>query len=118
MFPEAAVGDADRYRGTLNDEMRLFYVAVTRAQKYMRKQDEHTVVYDLRRSTSSMAVASCACDELPSADGQLVPAVEQLSAAMDSYWLWTNERFVRGRLAFCHKFGDLYRTEPNFLIAP
>ena len=27
--------DADRYRGTEADEIRLFYVAVTRAQKYL-----------------------------------------------------------------------------------
>lgn len=31
----AAVPDADRYRGTEADEVRLFYVAVTRAQKYL-----------------------------------------------------------------------------------
>lgn len=35
VIPEAAVGDADRYRGTLDDETRLFYVAVTRAQKHL-----------------------------------------------------------------------------------
>lgn len=35
VVPEAAVHDADRYRGTTEDETRLFYVAVTRAQKYL-----------------------------------------------------------------------------------
>jgi DNA helicase-2/ATP-dependent DNA helicase PcrA len=35
VIPEAAVPDADRYRGTEADEVRLFYVAVTRAQKYL-----------------------------------------------------------------------------------
>jgi DNA helicase-2/ATP-dependent DNA helicase PcrA len=35
VIPEAAVPDADRYRGTRADEIRLFYVAVTRAQKYL-----------------------------------------------------------------------------------
>ncbi|AWS41690.1 ATP-dependent DNA helicase [Streptosporangium sp. 'caverna'] len=35
LIPETAVGDADRYKGTLDDETRLFYVAVTRAQKYL-----------------------------------------------------------------------------------
>ncbi len=35
VIPEAAVSDADRYRGTVADETRLFYVAVTRAQKYL-----------------------------------------------------------------------------------
>jgi len=35
VIPERAVSDADRYRGTEADEVRLFYVAVTRAQKYL-----------------------------------------------------------------------------------
>ena len=35
VIPEAAVSDADRYRGTVDDETRLFYVAITRAQKYL-----------------------------------------------------------------------------------
>lgn len=35
VIPETAVPDADRYRGTTEDETRLFYVAVTRAQKYL-----------------------------------------------------------------------------------
>ena len=35
VIPEIAIDDADRYRGTLEDETRLFYVAVTRAQKYL-----------------------------------------------------------------------------------
>ena len=32
VIPAAAVPDADRYRGTEADEIRLFYVALTRAQ--------------------------------------------------------------------------------------
>lgn len=35
VIPPAAVPDADRYRGTLEDETRLFYVAATRAQKFL-----------------------------------------------------------------------------------
>lgn len=35
VIPETAVADSDRYRGTLADETRLFYVAVTRSQKYL-----------------------------------------------------------------------------------
>ena len=35
VIPQEAVPDADRYRGTEADEIRLFYVAVTRAQKYL-----------------------------------------------------------------------------------
>ena len=35
IIPDAAIADADRYRGTVADETRLFYVAVTRAQRYL-----------------------------------------------------------------------------------
>ncbi|SNQ50991.1 DNA helicase [Frankia canadensis] len=35
VLPQSAVPDADRYRGTPEDEARLFYVALTRAQKYL-----------------------------------------------------------------------------------
>ena len=35
VIPQEAVRDADRYRGTVEDETRLFYVAVTRAQKWL-----------------------------------------------------------------------------------
>lgn len=35
VIPAEAIADSDRYRGTVEDETRLFYVAVTRAQKYL-----------------------------------------------------------------------------------
>ncbi|GAA4857355.1 ATP-dependent helicase [Pseudonocardia benzenivorans] len=35
VIPETAVDQPDRYKGTVQDETRLFYVAVTRAQKYL-----------------------------------------------------------------------------------
>ena len=35
VVPHEAVPSPDRYRGTVEDETRLFYVAVTRAQKYL-----------------------------------------------------------------------------------
>lgn len=35
IIPETAVADVDRYKGTVEDERRLFYVAVTRAEKYL-----------------------------------------------------------------------------------
>jgi DNA helicase-2/ATP-dependent DNA helicase PcrA len=35
VIPDTAIADPDRYRGTVEDETRLFYVAVTRAQKYL-----------------------------------------------------------------------------------
>jgi DNA helicase II / ATP-dependent DNA helicase PcrA len=35
VIPEAAVANVDRYKGTVDDERRLFYVALTRAEKYL-----------------------------------------------------------------------------------
>jgi DNA helicase-2/ATP-dependent DNA helicase PcrA len=35
VIPDAAIDDPVRYRGTVEDETRLLYVAVTRAQKYL-----------------------------------------------------------------------------------
>ena len=35
VIPDAAIDDPGRYRGTIEDETRLFYVAVTRSQKYL-----------------------------------------------------------------------------------
>ncbi|GAB96960.1 DNA helicase-2/ATP-dependent DNA helicase PcrA [Kineosphaera limosa] len=35
VIPESAIPGADRYKGTRDDEARLFYVAITRAQKYL-----------------------------------------------------------------------------------
>jgi DNA helicase-2/ATP-dependent DNA helicase PcrA len=35
VIPAEAIADPDRYRGTVEDELRLFYVAVTRAQKHL-----------------------------------------------------------------------------------
>ena len=34
-YPQKAVPNADRYKGTKEDERRLFYVALTRAEKYL-----------------------------------------------------------------------------------
>lgn len=35
IIPETSVQNADRYKGTVEDERRLFYVALTRAEKYL-----------------------------------------------------------------------------------
>lgn len=35
VLPEAAVANAQRYKGTEEDERRLFYVAITRAERYL-----------------------------------------------------------------------------------
>ena len=35
VLPESCVPDADRYKGTVEDERRLFYVAITRAERFL-----------------------------------------------------------------------------------
>jgi DNA helicase II / ATP-dependent DNA helicase PcrA len=35
IIPDSSVKNADRYRGTVDDERRLFYVALTRAEKFL-----------------------------------------------------------------------------------
>jgi len=35
VIPETSVQNADRYKGTVEDERRLFYVALTRAERYL-----------------------------------------------------------------------------------
>jgi DNA helicase-2/ATP-dependent DNA helicase PcrA len=35
VIPETAVSNVDRYKGTVEDERRLFYVALTRAERYL-----------------------------------------------------------------------------------
>jgi len=35
IIPETSVADVNRYKGTVEDERRLFYVAVTRSEKYL-----------------------------------------------------------------------------------
>ena len=35
VIPETAVDDVERLKGTVADERRLFYVALTRAEKYL-----------------------------------------------------------------------------------
>ena len=35
IIPDSIVKNADRYKGTIEDERRLFYVALTRAEKYL-----------------------------------------------------------------------------------
>ncbi len=63
VIPAAAVPDADRYRGTDADEIRLFYVAVTRAQKYLavsyRRAARRYTGGGRRSSTSSPETRTC-----------------------------------------------------------
>ena len=47
-------------------------------------KNDHTVRYALGRSTSPMAVAAYTYDQLTTADRALVPAEDQLTAALDA----------------------------------
>jgi Protein of unknown function (DUF1016). len=47
-------------------------------------KNDHTVRYALGRSTSPMAVAAYTYDQLTSSDRELVPAADQLTAALDA----------------------------------
>jgi hypothetical protein len=49
VIPPAAIRDFERYRSTLEDETRLFYVAVTRAQKYLFPCPRRAVVLRIAR---------------------------------------------------------------------
>ena len=53
VIPDTAVASPDRYRGTVEDETRLFYVAVTRAQK----SPLHHVLADARQPPLQEAVS-------------------------------------------------------------
>ena len=57
VIPAAAVHDADRYRGTREDEARLFYVAVTRAQKFLFTSFRPVLGPGMRRGRSSSITA-------------------------------------------------------------
>jgi DNA helicase-2/ATP-dependent DNA helicase PcrA len=48
VIPPEAINNFDRYRGSLEDERRLFYVAVTRAQKYLFLSYAPSTVQDKR----------------------------------------------------------------------
>jgi DNA helicase-2/ATP-dependent DNA helicase PcrA len=53
VIPDVAVSSPDRYRGTVEDETRLFYVAVTRAQKFLSVSFSPVQTNQLYRRRSS-----------------------------------------------------------------
>ena len=53
VIPPEAVKDPDRYKGGFEDEARLFYVAVTRAQKYLFATFSPTVTNRLYKKRSA-----------------------------------------------------------------
>ena len=64
IIPETIVRNAEQYKGTMEDERRLFYVALTRAEKYLfcswapvaDNQQQRTVSKFFRELTSSQYV--------------------------------------------------------------
>ncbi|HEX8159888.1 MAG TPA: 3'-5' exonuclease, partial [Solirubrobacteraceae bacterium] len=77
VIPDEAIDDPARYRGTVEDETRLFYVAVTRAQKRLyvtwapvadnQQQRNRSVFFDhvAEQSWVSTAATPVAGDRLP-----------------------------------------------------
>ena len=80
VIPLEAVPDADRYRGTEADEIRLFYVAVTRAQKYLNlsfspgdssRYAKRSPFFDF--ATKNQFLLTAEPKELAPSDGHLEP---------------------------------------------
>ena len=69
-----AIASPDRYRGTVEDETRLFYVAVTRAQKYL-----FVVVLARCRATSSTDAGRSSSTTAPRSSGSR-PATREPAA--------------------------------------
>jgi hypothetical protein len=82
--PEYA-GKLNFYVALVDDKLRRDAHAPTVGILICGSKNEHTVRYALSRSTSPMAVAAYTYEELPAADRDLLPAEEQLTAALDSY---------------------------------
>lgn len=80
--PEYA-GKLNFYVAVVDDKLRREAHAPTVGILICGSKNEHTVRYTLGRSASLMAVASYTYDELPASDRKLVPAEEQLTAALD-----------------------------------
>ncbi len=77
VVPAEAVPDADRYRGTDDDELRLFYVALTRAQKFLALTfAPHGRLYSRRSSFFDFATRNpfVLTAELPSWDPPRLPS--------------------------------------------
>ena len=81
--PEYA-GKLNFYVAVVDDKLRRAAHASTVGILICGSKNEHTVRYALGHSVSPMAVASYTYDELPAADRKLVPAEEQLTAALDN----------------------------------
>lgn len=81
--PEYA-GKLNFYVALVDDRLKREAHAPTVGILICGSKNDHTVRYALGRSTSPMAVSAYTYDELPASDRNLVPAEDQLTAALDS----------------------------------
>lgn len=78
VIPDTAVADADRYKGTNEDERRLFYVAVTRAQKYLYMSFSPSAS-SRYKAPSEFVSDVIAVGRVSTADGGLPPDIPRLA---------------------------------------
>lgn len=64
VIPRDAVADADRYDGSVEDERRLFYVALTRSKKYLFCSWSPVPGNQLYQSPSPFVAEFLACDKV------------------------------------------------------
>lgn len=81
--PEFA-GKLNFYVALVDDKLRRTAHSPTVGILICGSKNDHTVRYALGRSTSPMAVAAYTYDQLTAADRALVPAEDQLTAALDA----------------------------------
>ncbi|MEV4902861.1 PDDEXK nuclease domain-containing protein [Citricoccus sp. NPDC055426] len=81
--PEYA-GKLNFYVALVDDQLRRPAHSPTVGILICGSKNDHTVRYSLGRSTSPMAVAAYTYDQLTPADKNLVPAEDQLTAALDA----------------------------------
>jgi predicted nuclease of restriction endonuclease-like (RecB) superfamily len=80
--PEYA-GKLNFYVALVDDQLKREAHSPTVGILICGSKNDHTVRYSLGRSTSPMAVAAYTYDQLPPADRRLLPAEDQLTAALD-----------------------------------
>jgi hypothetical protein len=81
--PEYA-GKLNFYVALVDDRLKREAHAPTVGILICGSKNDHTVRYALGRSTSPLAVSAYTYEELPAADRNLVPAEDQLTAALDA----------------------------------
>jgi predicted nuclease of restriction endonuclease-like (RecB) superfamily len=81
--PEYA-GKLNFYVAVVDDQLRRPFHHDTVGILICGSKNDHTVRYCLSRATSPMAVAAYTYDQLPPGDRALVPAEDQITAALDA----------------------------------